>query len=155
MTFIFTPNTLIESAKVNANFAELATNDLSLGKIVNRQDDTTNSVVSNQLIQFGWGWKLGDGVNRQISEAVTFPIAYDTAPIVIANTIGYKANSDPTAITDCTGYTVNIVSDPTLITTSQYTVAIKRMSYDGADPGATVNTSRYMYSWVAIGTKAR
>mgnify|MGYP006921408599 CR=1 FL=1 len=128
----------------------------NLSKLINRQDNTTDSVVSNQLIQFGWGWKLGDGANRLMSESVTFPVAYDVAPIVLISSIGGKSGSDPSAITD-SAITTTGVYNATCgdITTTTFSAVISRVSVDGNDPGVLSNTFRYCYSWIAIGTKAR
>ena len=119
-------------------------------KAVNRQDNTTNNTVSNQLIQTGWGFIIGNGT-ALLSEAVTFPVAFDSAPIVMITAGGAKATSagapatvddDPTAGNCCaqasnqstTGFTAKIHG------VNSYTM------------GSTYN---FIYQWVAIGTKSR
>jgi hypothetical protein len=82
---IFTPNTLIRSSDVNANFATA----VSGGK---RQDDTTNSTVPNQILQSGFGVGVV-GVANAYSEVITFPTAFTTRPIVVGTFGGDHASS--------------------------------------------------------------
>lgn len=127
----------------------------NLSQAINRQDNTTNSVVSNQSVQFGWGWITGDGVNRQQTEAVTFPVAFDVAPIVICAFCGHKATTDPADITELSVINSTVAGTGYAITTSGFTALIRRVSNDGNDPGVLSTVNRYGYAWVAIGTKSR
>ena len=125
-------------------------------KLVNRQDYTSNTTVSNQLIQTGWYWKLGDGANRVMTQAITFPVAYDSAPIVMVSYAGSKSTTDPANITELLSSTQGVQQATCgTVTTSGFNISLSRVSVDGADPGVFVNTSRYGASWIAIGTKAR
>lgn len=123
----------------------------STPKLVNRQDDTTNGAVSNQLIQTGWGWVIG-GNSITATEAVTFPVAFDSAPIVIVTQHGYKADSNPAAIGELTGVfnAQSVVLSANTVTATGFNARVT------SDTGTTIaNNIRIGYTWIAIGTKAR
>lgn len=122
-------------------------------KLVNRQDNTTNNVVTNQLLQVGWGWVDGDGLTRLGTEAVTFPVAYESPPVVIVQAVGALTGS-PDSIDDFT-VSSGIFSAAVSITSTGFTARVSRVSSDGADPGVLASGSQYSYAWIAIGTKAR
>lgn len=157
LIIIFTPNTVIKSADVNLNLSGIADGSLApaLPKVINRQDNTTNNTVSNQLIQYGWGWVQGDGVNRILTETVTLPVAYDTAPVIIAQGNYALNGSDPATIGDLSVIGGNFMAKAGAITTSNFTLTIVRVSSDGNDPTVLSTVSRFGYVWIAIGTKAR
>lgn len=148
---IFTPNTVIKSADVNLNFEELKSISV---KCIDRKDNTTDNTVNNQLIQIGWGFLQGDGVNRALTKSVTYPQAFDDYPIVYAVTAGYKAGSDPTSVNDING--APPLNDVAIdqVTQVSFKVMVKRTSIDGNDPGALPAVNRYVFSWLAIGAKA-
>jgi hypothetical protein len=134
---------------------DLKANDADFGKCINRQDNTTNNVVTDQSIQSGWGFITGDGVNIQLTETVTFPVAFDSAPIVIIVYCGALTVSDPTLISDLV-----VASNVTRyycesITDTNFLAIVTRAPTDGNPAVALSATSRYGYSWIAIGTKAR
>jgi hypothetical protein len=112
-----------------------------------RQDNTTNKTVSNQLIQTGWGYVLGNGT-AFFTEAVTFPVAFDDRPIVVATLSGYKSGANPTHQGDCSSYgevdSMHVVGTSTTGFTACFNFG-----------GAVANTIRILYQWIAIGTKAR
>jgi hypothetical protein len=119
-------------------------------KLVNRQNDTTNTAVSNQLIQTGWGYVQGTA-NSGVGETVIFPVAFDDVPIVNATAIGYAATSGgiPTSPSSFSGGSTTYCDAPGT-TSSQFTV--RCMNRDSSN----LSTSYYYgYSWIAIGTKAR
>ena len=122
-----------------------------LPKLVNRQDDTTNSVVSNQLIQTGWGYMKGNNTVL-LSENVTFPVAFDSVPIVIASPCSARPTA-PATIGDLNGPTSGgsaIVAGANAITLSNFNLMIYR-----SDNVSLADTAYYGYTWIAIGTKAR
>ena len=127
----------------------LKTPAASLSKAINRQDDTTNSVVSEQLIQFGWGQVQGNNTTI-VSDSLTFPVAYDSPPILVASTTGYKNTTPATAITqfssDAGFYAVSNVD-------SESAATITLLHRDAAS--TLGNSAYYGYTWIAIGTKAR
>jgi hypothetical protein len=114
-----------------------------------RQDNTTNSDVTNQLIQNGWGFMKGNGT-ALMNESVSFPAAFDVAPIVLVSMTGYRYNSDPSTIGDFdgVGYGETNFAFVANITTSGFTVGMHSTATFGA-------AYRYGYTWIAIGTKAR
>ena len=115
------------------------------------QANTTNSTQSNILIQTGWGFILGDTTDK-VEKTVTYPVAFDTILAVIPTWLGAFAASDPTAITDfnvSVGSTSAIAAGAISITASSF-----QMSLNRSDLVAFGNTTRYGYSWIAIGVKA-
>lgn len=110
-----------------------------------RQDNTTNAYKHNSVILTGWGFITGDGANSRIAEAVTFGITFAAAPVVTISFLGYKANSDPTAIGDFTTTTDNQIAFRALsITTGGFSAEFK----GSGNPAAS---ERVGYSWIAIG----
>lgn len=124
-----------------------------LAKAVNRQDNTTNSVVTDQLVQYGWGKITGDNTNRALFESVTFPVAYDSLPVVITSTVGAITGTADTI--DDFNVAPSIVGLAYNISVSGFTAGIRRVSNDGNDPGVLGSNADYSYVWIAIGTKAR
>lgn len=141
---IFTPNTLMRSSEVNANNNEIIA---SFAKCTNRQNNITNTVVDDQLIQTGWGYIQGD-INAAIGETLTFPVAFDSAPILMVTSLQKRA-SIPTNIEDFNTYEVSVATCRSITSTSAIIIIHK------TDGGATGSTNYYGYSWIAIGTKAR
>lgn len=112
-----------------------------------QQNDTTNTALTNPLVQSGIGRVVSGGGASYQQEAVTFPIAFKTGtiPVVVANSIGYRpAGSayDPSAIADLTWskFSVSAVKP----TATQFNAWVGR--FDGAGM-----TDDYYYSWIAIG----
>lgn len=141
-TNTFTAGATAKSSEVNENFTEAA-------RHVNRQDNTTNSAVTNQRIQTGWGFIQGDGT-IQLTKAVTFPVAFDAAPIVFITSIGRKVDSDPADITE---FVSGIEKATTLLTYNISTTKFNALYR--AEVGTTFSaTGRYGFSWIAIGTSA-
>lgn len=132
----------------------LGTNDSTFDTILtfDRQDDTTDSETTEPVIQYGWGFITGDGASRDIDETVTFPAAYTTVPIVQITPLGYQT-SDPSGPGD-TGASVGMTFKFSLVdtTTTTFEAQVTRVSDDGTDPGTLGASSRYLYSWLAIGT---
>lgn len=139
----FTAGTTISSSDVNENFTETVT-------AVNRQDNTTNNDVTNQKIQYGWGWITGNGSSDIASEIVTLPVTLDDIPVVIASLAGYK-NSDPSDLGD-----VNLLigQSGVLVTGQNASRSSFTLTIGSIDGGNLVNGRRYVYQWIAIGTKA-
>lgn len=119
------------------------------------QSITANSFTSPVLIQRGWGYITGDGANRRVDSTVTFPIPYSTAPTFLISNIGYKSGSNPTDETDTSvAVAMTWAFGSYDISTTLAAIQVYRTSNDGNDPGVLGNTIRYMYSWIAIGTRA-
>jgi hypothetical protein len=134
----------------NGSVTPPAANDLT--KAVNRQNITTNSVVTNQLIQYGWGYFTGSGARSQ-SQTVTFPVAYDNVPMVVLSYNGARNTSRgvPASPSDAIdGYYDVIHGTAAVATTTNVIAAISFLD------AASIPTAMYhLYSWIAIGTKAR
>lgn len=165
----FTANTTIASAEMNTNLTNLKErSDIAptaghitltpgTSKLVRiavlRQDNTTNTYTNNSIILTGWGWKLGDGTSN-MSEAITFGITFDAAPIVVPGALGF-INSDPDSIDDFNSSAAFVSTNAYSIATTGFTVGISRAP-QGSDAAVRVldNTNRWGYSWIAIGTLA-
>lgn len=151
---IFTPNTVIKSADVNLNLSGIADGSLApaLPKAVNRKDIAVDNIVSNQLIQTGWGYhNLASGV-RYVGIQVTYPVAFDDIPIVMTNYAGFKtvAHGVPTSVGNgIDGYSDVIRTTAFTTTISSTYIAISYMDATNLPVGY------HIYSWIAIGTKAR
>lgn len=148
---IFTPNTLIKSSEINANFDELENYSHNLPVLNDRQDNAVDNSLTDQLIQYGWGFQAGNGT-ANMQENVTFPQAFDNSPVVLANSVGGATSADPI---DISGFTVAIGSGVQTVDVSSITTTGFRISQI-REIGATFSTgTRYGYAWIAIGTKAR
>lgn len=113
-----------------------------------RQDNTTNAYKHNSVILTGWGFITGDASNSRLAETVTFGITFAAAPIVTISFIGYKANSDPTAISEFTTTTDNQLAFRAL------SIATTGFSAEFKGSGAPATSERVGYSWTAIGELA-
>lgn len=113
-----------------------------------RQDDTTNSYATNQVVLTGWGFKTGVSADN-MTETVTFGVTFSSAPIVVCQSAGTRAGSNPSAIGELTGGNRKVLIQPTSITTTGFTVFFLDVA------SATLDTNaRYGYTWYAIGTLA-
>lgn len=112
-----------------------------------RQDNTTSSTEGNALIQYGYG-VMPTGVTSLKSESVTFPVAYDSAPIVLVS-----ASGDDTG--GATSYTSAGAEENIMfayshsVTASGFTIRVRSEGAVNWSSGTTV-----FYSWAAIGPKA-
>lgn len=142
-----TNGNLIPTAGIEDNAITAAKTE-QLPQLTDRQDDTTDNSVTDQNMQIGWGWKLGVAA-ESMTETVTFPNAYDSAPVVLISSLGFKT-TDPDSIDDFDTNSATIV-ELTSISTTGFTAFIATR-----DAGVNLNTGRrYGYSWMAIGTIAR
>lgn len=109
-----------------------------------RQNITTNSTITGQTMQIGWGFQAGTAASF-MTISVTFPTAFSSQPIVIVSNPGILSGSNPTVIGDLTGISGEIVA-ATSITTSGFTVVVA--TRDNTNLSSTV---RYGFAWQAIG----
>jgi len=159
----FSPSTTAESAKVNDNFTNLKnrtdiaptsadhiTLTAGTSKLVRttvlRQDDTTDTYATEQVILTGWGWQLGDS-SEEMNETVTFGITFATPPVVTVSGAGMKTSSDPTTIDD-----LNTLASQINITTEDIATTGFEVHIRSIDASNLLNTRRYGYCWTAIGT---
>ncbi len=119
-----------------------------------RQDIAANSTASDPHIQYGWTYITGDAANLREAITVTFPVAYDSVPVVIAGSVGYRTGSNPATIGDLSsvagalgdlGWLVSVHT----VTTTTCVIEINKSAT--ALPSAV----RLGLSWIAIGPKAR
>jgi hypothetical protein len=112
-----------------------------------RQDDTSNSITPNTRVASGIGKVPGAGTaSSDVSEAVTFPVAFTTNPIVVCQFAGFMAVSgtyNPTGVDDTWG---GATFSAEKATTTGFTARGRRN-----DGGSFASTSDYYYSWIAIG----
>jgi hypothetical protein len=120
-----------------------------LVKSVNRKDYTTNNTVTNQLIQTGWTYYTNPAA-RAVGGTITFPVAFDSVPIVVTSFAGLKTGAVPTGPGDTNGGYYDVVwSNAAGATTTTF---IAECGY--ADAG-NLPTGYSIITWIAIGTKAR
>lgn len=116
-----------------------------------RQNQSSNVYEATSLIQSGFTAIVGDGT-AQIEKTITFPIAYDAAPIIVTEYVsakvpGTEANS--TFINQFVGQS----NDPHVASSSDVTATTALITLS-----RVVNTlnaaNTYAVSWIAIGKKA-
>lgn len=131
-----------------------ATGTPSVVKGVNRQDIAANSVVTNQQLQSGWTYVTGDGVNKRESVTITFPVAFDSAPVVTSTSIGVLVGSNPDSIDDFNASIAGTAGD------LGWLVSVHNVSTTGCvltinDTATLTSTWRLGLSWIAVGTITR
>lgn len=112
-----------------------------------RQDNTTSSTEGNVLIQYGYG-VMPTGVTSLKSESVTFPVAYDSAPIVLVSASGDDTGG-ATSYTSAGAEECIMFAYSHSVTASGFTIRVRSEGAVNWSSGATV-----FYSWAAIGPKA-
>jgi hypothetical protein len=110
------------------------------------QLDTTNS-DGRFIVQHGIG-RIAGAAAAQISEAVTFPVAFASTPMIQCSHIGGRATGafNPVGLTEVAFQTIGRGIIPS---TTGFTAHIHRT--DGANLSASFD---YYYSWIAIGVAA-
>jgi hypothetical protein len=114
-------------------------------KSTKRQDNTTNSTVANQKIQYGYGVFIPNAV-IQISETVTFPEAFTTAPVVTISSLGADGGGG-TAVTSTNTYANTLAFHVYNVSTTGFTA--QAATVNGGAVGNGVIT--YLYAWTAVG----
>ena len=111
-----------------------------------RQLDTTNS-VAKMVTQYGIG-KITGLAATIISETVTFPVAFASVPVVIANSIGGRANGafDPSGLFAPSGREFSPIE---ATSATSFNMNIRRADFANLDA-----TKDYYYSWAATGVLA-
>lgn len=110
---------------------------------------STGSTKEDVLIQSGWDFGLSTS-SPSIVKAVTFPVAFDSGGLLaVFLTIHGLKNSDPTAVTDIVDYGNDIVVGAKALANTGFTAALRT-----ADGNSFSAGQRWIFSWVAIGTKA-
>lgn len=169
---VFTPNTTIESADVNANFDNLKNRDTisAAGEVTIEstgddvviaagsglfkfplvlQDSTgANTNTAGLKMYGGWRFLTSAGSSPTVDGLFTFPAAFSTVPqIVILSALGIKDGSDPTGIDDIDSATgQEYLFSAQNLSTTQFGVRVK----DAGGSNLT-NGRRYGFSWLAIG----
>jgi hypothetical protein len=103
------------------------------------------------MIQSGWGFIMG-AATASINEAITFPVAFDDDDVdFVISPIGVIVGSDPAtrAAVTSNGAVIFEARGSTLSKTGVTIYCWMR------DAGHLGSTTRYAYSWIAIGKKAR
>lgn len=117
-----------------------------------RQNNTTNTAVSQQKICNGWGFVEGED-DKQAKDTVTFPVTFDDIPIVLATFVGTAA-STPTSLDDFTTARGGITATTEDITSSSFEAVLSAVSTTGENPSNLASGTYYGYTWIAIGQKA-
>ena len=117
-----------------------------IGARVNVQADTTNS-VGRVVTQIGTG-RITGVATANITEAVTFPVAFTSVPVITGGYIGGRTPQggafNDVGLVDVAPPTIGKVYSPSA---TGFSVAISRT--DAAVLSATYD---YYYSWTAMGT---
>lgn len=125
-----------------------------LPKATIRQNIASNATVADSEIKWGWTYVTGDATNLREVIAVSFDVAFDSAPVVFVSSLGYRGGSNPSAIGDLTSVVGALGDQGWLITayditTSGFNISINRHT------GALGTNTRLGLAWFAIGAKAR
>jgi len=134
-------NAAIPASKLNS--------DVQYKHTVQEQSLTTNTKLSNQIIQRGWGYITGDDSAKQ-HVTVTLPVAFNNADYdVVANYIGTNSASNPTSRSDMNTSFQACVSKIfwTPKTSQTFSVELRLTT------GVFGTQFRQLYNWIAIGTK--
>lgn len=115
-----------------------------------RQDLTSNTYATNQVILTGWSYIAGDSSSTSLTKAITFGVTFSTAPVVIVSKLASKLGGAPTVIGDLTtagsGNDQNHIVGGASITTTGF------IAYVGLTNNSTLTGYNYGFSWIAIGT---
>lgn len=143
-------NTKITDTRViiNINGSNIADNSVSGSKLssykVSRQNNTTNTSLTNARIETGWGWMQFTSSVTVNSELVSFGTSFNDKPIVVV-TFGGDAGNVPAVY----GTGGNNIQGPSSakavsITNNGFT------AYVWANSSWSANDTVY-YQWIAIG----
>ena len=109
------------------------------------QDNTTNSVRDSVLIQHGYGVIAGTTAVSNVSETVTFPTAYDSAPIVLVTFGGDDTGSGTTLGSGGDEIEGGLYAKAYTVTASNFIVKLTKA---GSNFGAN---GTFFYHWLSIG----
>jgi len=119
-----------------------------------RQDDTTDAYKNSSIILTGWGTEACPAATTD-SEAVTFGITFDAAPVVIVGDPGAKNGTAPASIDEFNLTAAKIKISSQSISTTGFTAFATMVSIDGDAPGNMSNyATNWGYTWIAIGELA-
>lgn len=146
--------TTAKIADSNVTTAKIADDAVTSAKLAEAfirgryQANTTNSSPTGLILQHGWGFLVGDGANTYRTEAITYPTAFSSAPIVIVTYLGFvTTGTTPTspasfASSHHTAGAMTINAYAT--TTTGFNIAMRLYT--------TMPTNQNQgYSWIAIG----
>lgn len=138
----------LNASSVTKNLIKLGNDNYARLAQVARQDNTTNSVKEDVLTQYGYGVMPTGAVSSKV-EAVTFPTAFSSIPIVIMCYGG-----DDTAGSTALGQggaedRGGVLTYAYGVTTTGFTARVQ--TSDGTSWGAS---STVFYHWIAIGEKS-
>ena len=130
----------------------LARHTEELPKCIDVQDESSDEEVTDQIIQRGWGYILGTA-SSSIVKAIIFPTEFDDNEIDISVvSLGVKTTAGaPTTRNGGNSSAANLfeVSSNTIETTG---FTIRSYNRDAVNHVAGYY---YVFSWIAIGKKAR
>jgi hypothetical protein len=136
-----------------ANNAVTAEKTEELPKCVDRKNHGSSVVVTDQLIQTGWAYVMGQGgVDYTQLSTIIFPIPFDEneVPIVTITPAGNSGTTLPTKPGQPSGSWERMAGGIGEITNTGFKVRM------GTNNGETMATNvYYMFTWIAIGKKAR
>lgn len=109
------------------------------------QANTTNSVRDSVLIQHGYGVMAGTTSDSVLSETVTFPTAYDSAPVVLIAFGGDDTGSGTTLGDGGNEIEAGLYVKARTVTTTTFIAQLNKI---GSNFGAN---GTFFYHWLAIG----
>lgn len=113
-----------------------------------RQNITTNTYQPNTIIQYGWNYIQGDGSNTRLSKDITFPIPFQSAPVVRTNFLAF-CGSTPVSITNFTTTTDSVFE------WRAYNIGTSTFRAEFKTPSSPPGTANFVgFSWEAFGTIA-
>ena len=124
---------------------KLGTDDLLKLSQITKDIKGSGTIKEQILILYGWNFVLGSATTKTI----TFPsITFGEVPMFIPIFCGFKDGSDPSDI-DAGSGDAQITLNTDSLSTTQATIRVIR-----ADGAALTSARRYMFSYIAMGTKA-
>jgi len=119
------------------------------------QDDNSNSITNNTVYKqrdcWGWGQKQGTD-SPQMSETVTLPFSYDSAPTPFISIGGTKATTAAANITEINsfyGANTAVAAGWSLVAVNSFVVYLSR-----SDTTNISSAAYCAYSWFTRGTYA-
>lgn len=113
-----------------------------------RQDITTNTYQPKTIIQYGWNYIQGDGSNSRLSKDITFPVPFQSPPVVRTNFLAF-CGSVPVSISNFTTTTDSVFE------WRAYNIGTSTFRAEFKTPSSAPGTANFIgFSWEAFGTIA-
>jgi len=115
-----------------------------------RQNITTDAYTNNQIILTGWNYLLqAGGGSTVVAKTITYGLTFTAVPIVVAQNIGIKYTTAPTAIEDLT---TSVTGDGLYKSFALNTLTTTTFKADSGQTGNAGADTYRGFAWIAIGT---